>query len=293
MMSSNLLFSRNKLDHNSSWKSFNFQFFSELPIKFVGITQILLFFRRKKMHQSLHRFIFIFIIGVTFSGCATKEETATHVMLTPVYVIMGISGLIAAPFLHDPFKGKSEDELLSEYGKPIAKYNCGHFKAWEYKKRLSLSSIRFAVFYNFNWDEYAHGMRSVSFLDECDLVEGSPSEETKQGWIIHTYPCGGNFIKQMSKTGKFNIDMKVNQGSFTIDQWRQRFRDYNAEYEISYADKVIYAPPASKKRRGENFIETIQFGPGESTLVHIRVTRNLFRSDSKSTRYGLKISCTH
>lgn len=79
--------------------------------------------------------------------------------------------------------------------------------------------------------------------------------------------------------------MKTTEGVFSIIQYRRRFENYNANYEITYEGGVIYTPPSIYDKPAKIIIDEVKYGPGKSTLVGVRIAK------LSEIMYDLKISC--
>ena len=246
-------------------------------------------------YKPLFTLFFVIILEFFIIGCAGKNtpgSIAEDAYAFGVYSTVAIPAIITAPLwypaIYDPYKNKTREQVIDMVGKPIARYKCKVYEIWEYTKDKIYGSKRFIKFST----KTSHGQRKyIPFLDECRLLEGTPSKKTKNEWIDKVYECGKNYYDQVSKGSKaseFFIDMKTNHGKFTITQWR-RDRILNAEYVIFYDGKEIYKSPKanfdSSKPPGEKITETVKFGPGKSSSIKIRVLRTF------EYMYELKISC--
>jgi len=235
------------------------------------------------IRHSVSVFILVLLIEIVLSGCATTEETAEVAMTAPIYAAIAVPAIITYPFwkaaLYDPYEGKSKSTILEEYGEPAAIYDCNGIEIWEYEKNKNVSPR----FIRFLTPEIVRGLKYVPFLDECKVIEGSPTDETKKYFSIKTYPCGKNYWKNAThkyRGRKFIVDMKATEGVFTIKQSRRRFD--SADYEITYEGEVIYTPPSIHDKPR---IDEVKYGPGKSTLVGVRITK------ISSNKYDLIISC--
>ena len=250
------------------------------------MSNIKYFKRTSFIRHSVSVFILVLLIEIGLSGCATTEEAAEVAMTAPIYAAIAVPAILTYPFwkaaTHDPYEGKSKSTLLEEYGEPAAIYDCDGLEIWEYEKNKNVSP-RFLRFYT-----RIVGLKFVPFLDECNVIEGSPTDETKKLLSIKTYPCGKNYYKHACHKyagRKFIIDMKVTEGVFSIIQYRRRIEKYNADYEITYEGDVIYTPPSIYDKPAKKIIDEVKYGPGKSTLVGVRINK------ISDIMYDLKISC--
>jgi len=252
------------------------------------MSNIKYFKRTSFIRHSVSVFILVLLIEIGLSGCATTEEAAEVAMTAPIYAAIAVPAILTYPFwkaaTHDPYEGKSKSTLLEEYGEPAAIYDCDGFEIWEYEKNKNVSP-RFLRFYT-----RIVGLKFVPFLDECNVIEGSPTDETKKLLSIKTYACGKNYYKHACHKyarRKFIIDMKATEGVFSIKHSRHRSKSRNnADFEITYEGEVIYTtPPPFYDNRGKRFIDEVKYGPGKSTFVGVRI------NEISDQMYGLRISC--
>ena len=257
------------------------------------MSNIKYFKRTSFIRHSVSVFILVLLIEIGLSGCATTEEAAEVAMTAPIYAAIAVPAILTYPFwkaaTHDPYEGKSKSTLLEEYGEPAAIYDCDGIEIWEYEKNKNVSP-RFLRFYPLTLGIV--GLKYVPFLDECNVIEGSPTDETKKLFSIKTYACGKNYYKHACHKyagRKFIIDMKATEGVFSIKHYRYRAhrgKRYNADFEITYEGEVIYTtPPPFIAKGGKRFLDEVKYGPGKSTLVGVRI------NEISDQMYELRISC--
>ena len=252
------------------------------------MSKIKYFKRTSFIRHSVSVFILVLLIEIVLSGCATTEESAEVAMTAPIYAAIAVPAILTYPFwkaaTHDPYEGKSKSTLLEEYGEPAAIYDCDGLEIWEYEKNKNVSP-RFLRFYSTR----VSGTKFVPFLDECNVIEGSPTDETKKLFSIKTYACGKNYYKHACHKyagRKFIIDMKATDGVFSIKHYRGRSKKSNADFEITYEGEVIYTtPPPFIAKGGKRFLDEVKYGPGKSTLVGVRI------NNISDRMYELRISC--
>lgn len=257
------------------------------------MSKIKYFKRTSFIRHSVSVFILVLLIEIVLSGCATTEESAEVAMTAPIYGAIAVPAILTYPFwkaaTHNPYEGKSKSTLLEEYGEPAAIYDCDGIEIWEYEKNKNVSPRFISRIMN-RVTGHKLGSLTLAFLDECNLIEGSPTDETKEFFSIKTYACGKNYYKHAchkSAGRKFIIDMKATEGVFSIKHSRHRSKSRNnADFEITYEGEVIYTtPPPFYDNRGKRFIDEVKYGPGKSTFVGVRI------NEISDQMYGLRISC--
>lgn len=246
--------------------------------------------------------LFGFAVFPFLAGCGTTTEEVTEVAITtPIYTVVAVPAIVTYPFWkagssaqknkHLP---KSREYLTRKHGSPIAKYNCQGVEIWEYENKQDADDRQFVLLMdkmNVSFD-----VEKVSLLDGCNVIEGAPPEETKEFWLAEIVPCGRNYKRQVHDRHLFFVDMAAKQGTFTIES-EEPFQDaQNAGFIVMYEGSPLYEHNkykfqyAGKKTIGTR-VERLQFGPGESTFLEVRVTDKPSYALLTPYYYDLWISC--
>lgn len=218
--------------------------------------------------------IIVLLACCALAGCSKKaaEEAAETTFWVVAAVPLVPIGIVTYPFWHDPMMGVDQSVIVAEHGEPTAKYDCDGDEMWEYSSEQFPSGNRFLMFSSAGDSSVRYRRRNIDLLNECTLKSGAPTPKTTKAFYATALPCGEQYIKQTEKQQRFLLDMGVNEGVSEVEYYHINGTQFTV-FEIYYEGAIIFARPETILGRSHTMQKaTIEYGPGISNLLEVRIT---------------------